>query len=466
MNFRFLFIFFFSFFCISSYALSFSVETYNTSGNPVYLQYTLQQVPATVTVVCSDGNPFSTYGGLEGWNQTSSSAVWNIPASYSEVIGQPFYWSSRSSTPTTVTFTVTYPDQSHLSQYGHEPNLCPKGCGVCLTCNPGHHSIIYAGSVPFHLYACVNPDHQTQFGHSLSSCRKGCGVCLTCTPGHAVWNSQLERLVYGCETFPGSGGGSNDAPWSRENTLQAVGSVLQAIGRTETNIDQNLSQFGRDFGSFRTVFDIFTGKFFDFNNSVVDGILNSLSNQATTNQHLTGLNGKADISNGHLNDLKGKADTANGHLNDLKGKADIANGHLTGLNQKAEITNQNVSDTRQFTEQIKNSLNPSNVTAPTMETPLDDITPNTSSISTLKNKLLPRYSFFSNPGGSQFPEWSFTLPLQSLGWRDFTIVFGGAAWSTVGGGILLTLMQFVRTLSQFVFYFIFLRCIILYLRQW
>ena len=256
----------------------------------------------------------------------------------------------------------------------------------------------------------------------------------------------------------------SDLPFALESSLQSLISRFSTFGNTWAQWAQSHS-----------------GKV-DTANQRLSGISNQLTainsqqinNQQTFasymdslfNSYLNPLKDKSDTANGHLNDLKGKADTANGHLNDFNDKADTANGHLTGLNQKAEITNQNVSDTRQFTEQIKNSLQPQDVSGPSMETPLDDITPNTSSITTLKNKLLPRYSFFSNPGGSQFPEWSFTLPLQSLGWRAFTIVFGGAAWSSVGGGILLTLMQFIRTLSKFVFYYIFLRCIILYLRQW
>ena len=405
---------FFPLFVFASYTQTIVIQA--QGDNNIRYQGSIQAVPCTVTVNVSGGR-----AGVGNRHDTTSSAQWSY---YDDgAVGLQFWAHGGSNNPAdtdlTATFVIEYTDY-----------------------NP-------------------NPDqHQTQYGHPLNACPMGCGVCLTCTPGHAVWNSELERLVYGCENpligggggggGGGDGGGDSDAPWARESSLQSLISGFSSFGNTWAQWASSVS-----------------GKF-DTSNQRLSGIQNQLTsiNSQQINNQQTFASYMDSLFNSYLNPLKDKADTANSHLNDLNGKADTANSHLNDLKGKADITNQNVSDTRQFTEQIKESLNPSNVTSPTMETPLDDITPNTSSITTLKNKLLPRYSFFTNPGGSQFPEWSFTLPLQSFGWRDFTITFGGASWSTVGGGILLTLMQFTRTLSKFVFYFIFLRCIILYLRQW
>ena len=406
-------------------------DSVSLSGRSAILVGTVQSVPVTISCSTADAIIYIA-GDYSGAGTFSNSSL----------VGSEIYVQNESSYPQTISFSISYGPPSP-------------------------------------------PSHESQYGHPLNSCPQGCGVCLSCTPGHSVWNSQLERLVYGCETLPGGGGGggdddddNNDAPWARESSLQSLISGFSTFGNTWAQwaqsisgkvdtANQSLSGIQNQLTSINSQQINNQQTFASYMDSLFNSYLNPLKDKSDiANGHLNDLKGKADTANGHLNDLKGTADTANGHLNDLKGQADTANGHLTGLNQKAAITNQNVSDTRQFTEQIKNSLNPSNVTAPTMETPLDDITPNTSTVTNLKNKLLPRYSFFTNPAGSAFPEWSFTLPLQSLGWRDFTITLGGSAWSTVGGGVLVRLMQFVRTLSKFVFYFIFLRCIILYLRQW
>ena len=83
-----------------------------------------------------------------------------------------------------------------------------------------------------------------------------------------------------------------------------------------------------------------------------------------------------------------------------------------------------------------------------------------SALSELKRKLVPNLSSFSGGGDSDFV---FHVPLQFLSY-DFSFDVG--PMRTACGGALLPLMSFSRSVSIFLFAFIFIYGIVRALRQW
>lgn len=104
---------------------------------------------------------------------------------------------------------------------------------------------------------------------------------------------------------------------------------------------------------------------------------------------------------------------------------------------------------------------------PTAQDPMESMPDRSGAFATIKDKLLPNFSFFTI-SGSEFPSWTFNFPLSSfgVGLSDMSFVVGGEAWGTVAEGKLLWLMTMIRGMSYLFFSFIFLMAVIRALRQW
>jgi len=289
----------------------------------------------------------------------------------------------------------------------------------------------------------------------------------------------------------GGSGGSSDLPWARENTLHSTNSLINAIGTglsnwsswqrsTLNNIDSNLSTLGTETSNIKNHLQSVIGSHLEginsfmipINDNILAGntALNTVldymrQNYSTYVSKFDLIKATLDTSNSRLTNVKNTLDTTNSRLTNIKGTLDTTNSHLNYIkNYTLDIKN-NTSDIKDTLTDIKNTLNPPNSTIPSIDSVTTSLPSYSGVIASIKGKLLPGFSFFT-PSGDEWLTLTVTIPLSSFGMNDFTFVFGGTQWATVGNGALLSLMSFCRTLSQFAFYYLLLMAIIKSLRQW